>query len=273
MKCDGHIDLMAILNVTDDSFYAPSRVSSKSEIEHRVERFISEGATIIDVGGCSSRPGSQPSDEATEWQRVLDAITAVRRVSKDVVISIDTFRSGIVRRAELLLGRFIVNDISSMEADEGMLQTVLSLRLPIVLMHMRGNPSTMQTMCQYGNVCTEVRDYLLSRAELLVRNGHDRNDIIIDPGFGFAKTLRQNYQLLSHLRAFSETGYRVLAGLSRKSMITSLLDIEPEQALAPTQVLLFKALTEGASILRVHDVKEAAMTVKIFRELSNYHPV
>ncbi|MBQ0080384.1 MAG: dihydropteroate synthase [Alistipes sp.] len=259
---------MAVLNVTDDSFYASSRARTSPQIERRTEDFIRQGASIIDIGGCSTRPGSQPVSFSQEWERVREGILAVRRVSNDITISIDTFRSEIVKRSYDLIGGFIVNDISAMEADENMAQTVLSRALKIVLMHMRGTASTMQSMCHYQDVTKEVKHYLLSRAAILEKEGYSLSDIILDPGFGFAKTTEQNYELLSHLSSISSLGYRVLVGLSRKSMIRSLLGIDVEQALAPTQVLLLKSLEEGASILRVHDVASAVMTIKIYRQLN-----
>ena len=258
--------VMAIVNVTDDSFYADSRsgASSADELRSLIERHILEGASIIDIGGYSSRPGACDVPLEEEWRRVECGVAAVRSVSADIPISIDTFRSEVVRRVVARFGAVMVNDISGGEADEQMWPTVAELGVPYVVMHMRGTPQTMQTMLSYDDVVAEVCGDLIAKAEQLRERGVRAENIVLDPGFGFAKSLEHNYLLLRGLHQLCEAGYPVLVGLSRKSMITHLLDIAPEDALCGTQVLGWEALRQGASILRVHDVREAVHTIKMY---------
>ncbi len=262
---------MAIVNLTDDSFYADSRrgASSAEELRSLIERHIAEGASIIDIGGYSSRPGACDVPLEEEWRRVERGVAAVRSVSADIPISIDTFRSEVVRRAVDRFGAVMVNDISGGEADEQMWPTVAELDVPYVVMHMRGTPQTMQQMLSYDDVVAEVCGDLLARAEQLRERGIRAENIVLDPGFGFAKSLEQNYLLLRGLHRLCEAGYPVMVGLSRKSMITRLLDIAPEDALCGTQVLSWEALRQGASILRVHDVREAVHTIKMYETFIN----
>ncbi len=261
--------IMAIVNVTDDSFYSASRTMERSGIASRVEKAIADGASVIDVGGYSSRPGASDIPVGEEWRRVDAGIAAVREVDPSVEISVDTFRSEIVRRACDRYGRITVNDISAGEADAGMIPAVAELGLTYIMMHMRGTPSTMQSQTGYADVVSEVKEYLLARAEYAVSAGVKRESLVLDPGFGFAKTVEQNYELMRRLHEICGTGYPVLAGISRKSMIYRLLGITPEESLIGTAALNWEALRQGASVLRVHDVREAAWVVRMFEAFRN----
>lgn len=258
--------VMAILNVTDDSFYAGSRNMEERAISERVVQAIEEGATIIDVGGYSTRPGAKDISLEEEWQRVERGLKCIRDISEDIAISVDTFRSGVVERAVALVGDIIVNDISAGEADTRMVDVVAHHKLPYIAMHMRGTPQTMQSMTQYEEgICESVCRYFTQRVEYLRQRGV--NDIILDPGFGFAKSVEQNFELLGGLSSLSALGYPVLAGLSRKSMIYRALDITPEESLAGTVALNWEALRQGASILRVHDVREAKQVIELYNRV------
>lgn len=261
--------IMAIVNVTDDSFYSASRTMERSGIASKVEKAIADGASVIDVGGYSSRPGASDIPVGEEWRRVDAGIAAVREVDPSVEISVDTFRSEIVRRACDRYGRITVNDISAGEADAGMIPAVAELGLTYIMMHMRGTPSTMQSQTGYADVVSEVKEYLLARAEYAVSAGVKRELLVLDPGFGFAKTVEQNYELMRRLHEICRTGYPVLAGISRKSMIYRLLGITPEESLIGTAALNWEALRQGASVLRVHDVREAAWVVRMFEAFRN----
>ena len=256
--------VMAIVNVTGDSFYAAGRAEQTEDLVALVARHIADGASIIDVGGYSSRPGADEVSLEEEWRRVERGIAAVRSVDAYVPVSVDTFRSEVVRRAVAKFGEVIVNDITGGDGDGQMWQTVAELGVPYVLMHMRGTPQTMQNLTAYDDVVSEVFDELLMKAERMHACGVRAERIVLDPGFGFAKTLEQNYTLLRCLSRLCEAGYPVLVGVSRKSMITRLLDISSDEALCGTQVLGWEALRQGASILRVHDVREAVHTVKMY---------
>lgn len=258
--------VMAILNVTDDSFYAGSRNMEERAISERVVQAIEEGATIIDVGGYSTRHGAKDISLEEEWQRVERGLKCIRDISEDIAISVDTFRSGVVERAVALVGDIIVNDISAGEADTRMVDVVALHKLPYIAMHMRGTPQTMQSMTQYEEgICESVCRYFTQRVEYLHQRGVD--DIILDPGFGFAKSVEQNFELLGGLSSLSALGYPVLAGLSRKSMIYRALDITPEESLAGTVALNWEALRQGASILRVHDVREARQVIELYNRV------
>ena len=258
--------VMAILNVTDDSFYAGSRNMEERAISERVVQAIEEGATIIDVGGYSTRPGAKDISLEEEWQRVERGLKCIRDISEDIAISVDTFRSGVVERAVALVGDIIVNDISAGEADTRMVDVVAHHKLPYIAMHMRGTPQTMQSMTQYEEgICESVCRYFAQRVEYLRQRGV--NDIILDPGFGFAKSVEQNFELLGGLSSLSALGYPVLVGLSRKSMIYRALDITPEESLAGTVALNWEALRQGASILRVHDVREARQVIELYNRV------
>lgn len=263
------LQVMAIVNVTADSFYEGSRVTDVEAVERRISEAVAAGATIIDIGGYSSRPGADDIPMEQEWSRVDMGVGAARRVAPEVAVSVDTFRAEIVRRTVAKYGAVIVNDITAGEGDSRMFDTVAELGVPYVAMHMRGTPQTMQSKTEYKDVVTEVVEYLSSRAAELQRRGVKRENIILDPGFGFAKSIEQNYQLLAGLGRLCALGYAVLVGLSRKSMIYKVLNTTPQDALAGTTALNWEAINLGATILRVHDVEPAVQIVKIFREYTN----
>lgn len=262
-----HPAVMGILNVTPDSFYAGSRVTGTVELHRRVENMLAQGADIIDVGGYSSRPGADDVSPEEEMARVRRGVEAIRRVSADIPVSVDTFRADVARRAVLDWGADIVNDISGGAIDSGMFPTVAELKVPYILMHMRGTPATMQTMTAYEDVTADVVAELSGLMHQLELDGVA--DIIIDPGFGFAKTLDQNYELMRHLPQIAQLlGKPVLVGISRKSMITKLLSVTADEALPGTVALNTFALLNGASVLRVHDVEAAVQAVRIVSRLS-----
>lgn len=256
---------MAIMNVTPDSFYSKSRVEGESDIESRVRQAVSDGAAIIDIGGYSSRPGADDVSPEEELRRVTEGVEVVCRLSPDMKISVDTFRASVVEGVVARFGKVIVNDISAGELDAEMIPTVARLDLPYIAMHMKGDPKTMQSLTGYErDITSEVVDYFRHRVATLLEAGIRRENIILDPGFGFAKTLEQNYVLLKGLHRLVELGYPVLAGLSRKSMIYKALGTSPEEALAGTVALDWECLRQGAVILRVHDVREAVESVRLF---------
>ncbi|MBQ7941547.1 MAG: dihydropteroate synthase [Muribaculaceae bacterium] len=251
---------MGILNVTPDSFYNGSRYDKKTEIAARVHQIIDEGAKIIDIGGYSSRPGANEVSPEEEYERLALGLSVIRQEKPDAIISVDTFRADIARRCVEDWNIDIINDISGGILDNHMFDTVAELQVPYILMHMRGTPATMQHHTQYGNVTEEVIKELNAKIDTLRQKGV--NDIIIDPGFGFSKTVEQNYEMMNHLEYFQSFGMPLLVGISRKSMIYKALGITPETALNGTTVLNTIALMKGAHILRVHDVKEAVEAVK-----------
>ena len=258
------LHVMVIVNVTDDSFYSASRVVTVEAVERRIAEVVEQGATIIDIGGYSSRPGADDIDIETEWARVDLGVGAARRIAPQVAVSVDTFRAEIVRRTVEKYGAIIVNDITAGYGDEHMVELVAELDLPYVAMHMRAEPKTMQSCTDYTDVVGEVFGYLKSRATELESRGVRRENIILDPGLGFAKSVKQNYQLLERLSDLCDAGYPVLVGLSRKSMIYKLLNTTPEESLAGTVALNWEALRQGAKIVRVHDVAEAVKIVTIY---------
>lgn len=271
------IDVMGIINITDNSYYAESRCLDGSgnddlgRIVSRAAQMIGDGATILDIGACSTRPGSDPVGEDEECRRLEPALKAIRQEFPEIAISVDTYWPSVVRRTFDAIGQFIVNDVTAGEGmydkSDEMLRTVAELGLPFVAMHMRGNPKTMQSLTEYDNVTAEVLDYFRQFASKAEAEGV--KDWILDPGFGFAKTIEQNYQMLRELDHFAELGKRILVGMSRKSMIFRKFSITPEESLPATQVLHYKALCLGADILRVHDVAEAVRTVALYRELEH----
>ena len=262
---------MAIVNVTPDSFYVGSRVTSVSDIEHRVERVIVEGATIVDIGGYSSRPNACEVSTEEEWRRVRRGLEAVARVDGAVAVSVDSFRSEVIRRAVEEFGDVIVNDISAGEQDEDMLAVVAKYKLPYIAMHMRGTPQTMQSLTEYDKgVVHGVVEYFRRRVEDIVKAGVERDKIVLDPGFGFAKSMEQNYELLRDLDALRALGYPLLIGLSRKSMIYKPLGITPEESLPGSLALAWEALRGGNAILRVHDVKESAQLLGLAKTYRGY---
>jgi dihydropteroate synthase len=253
--------VMGILNVTPDSFYKGSRYLSEGSILAAAEKMISDGADIIDIGGYSSRPGAEHIPLPEERKRVLPAIKLITSHYPEAIISVDTFRAEIAREAVCDLGAHIINDISGGEADKRMSALIAELNVPYILMHMQGMPGTMQIDPQYEDVVSDIIKWFGIRINRLQSSGV--KDIIIDPGFGFGKTIDQNFEILSRLNEFSVTGLPVLAGLSRKSMIWKTLDNNPEDALNGTTALNTIALMKGADILRVHDVREAVETIKL----------
>lgn len=264
---DSHV--VAIVNVTPDSFYASSRNHSLEECRQSVERAVAEGATIVDIGGYSSRLGAADVSLEEEWSRVRIGLEAVKSIDRGVVVSIDTFRSAIVERAFSEYGDFIANDITAGEQDEAMADVVARCDIPYIAMHMRGDCSTMQSLTDYkGGVVADVKEYLLHRCEELQQRGIKRQNLIIDPGFGFAKTIEQNFELFRGMDSLRELGYPILVGVSRKSMIYKSLGITPEESLPGSLALAWEALRGGNAILRVHDV---AQTVQVLRLANIYN--
>ncbi len=258
--------VMGIVNITPDSFYAGSRVTADADIEVRAAQMVEQGADMLDIGAYSTRPGADFVTAEEEMTRLKHGISAVRRaVGPDIPLSVDTFRADVARACIVEWGADIINDISGGKLDERMFETVAELRVPYVLMHTRGTPQTMQTMTDYDNVTADVVSELQRSVWKLEELGVA--DIIIDPGFGFAKTLEQNYELLAGLPAFDILGKPLLAGMSRKSMFTRLLGIGADEALLPTAVGNALALERGAAILRVHDVAAARQTVAVVEKM------
>lgn len=257
-----HPVIMGILNVTPDSFFDGGQYLSESAILDRAQKLFDEGASIIDIGGYSSRPGAADVPAGEETDRVCRAISAIMARFPEAVLSVDTFRSA-VARAAVETGASIINDISAGHLDPDMLQTVAGLQVPYVMMHMRGTPSTMASMTDYDDVTVEALRYFSER--IATARALGINDLVLDPGFGFAKTMEQNYELLRNLDVFRNTGIPLLVGISRKSMIYKPIGIKAENALNGTTALHMAALERGASILRVHDVAAAAECIALFR--------
>ena len=253
--------VMGIVNVTPDSFYSNSRVTDEQALVERVQAMMADGVDVIDVGACSTRPGSESVDAQGEMERLEWALAVIRRVAPDVILSVDTYRADVARRCVEQWGIDIINDISGGTLDEKMFQTVADLQVPYVMMHMRGTPETMSGLTDYDNVTAEVLNWMSRRIDELRQKGVQ--DIIVDPGFGFAKTVEQNYELLSQLDAFHSLEAPLLVGVSRKRMIYVPLDCDANQALNGTTVVNTIALMQGSHILRVHDVRAAAEAVKL----------
>ena len=268
MKQVSPIRVMGIVNLTDDSYYAPSRLlgAGREHLVGHVGAMVAEGMDILDVGACSTRPGARPVGADVEWTRLQPALEAIREAFPDLEISIDTYWASGVRKAFEAIGPFLVNDISAGEDDPDMLPAVGALGLPYVAMHKRGTPATMLSLTDYDDVVEDVFRYFEMFAERAA--AHGISDWILDPGFGFAKTVEQNYRLLADLGRFRAFGRPILVGLSRKSMIYKPLGITPEEALPATQALHMAALERGASILRVHDVRPARETAALYATLS-----
>lgn len=255
--------VMGIINVTPDSFYAQSRVDGSEELEQRVRRMVADGATMIDVGAYSTRPDAAEVTAEEELRRLAAALPVVRKAAPEAIISVDTFRASVAEACVLQYGADVINDVSGGTLDEAMLPTVARLQVPYILMHMRGTPKTMQQLTDYPDgVTAEVVRFMKRQTERLQELGY-QGDLVLDPGFGFAKTLEQNYELYAHIQDLKQLGYPVLVGISRKSMIYRLLGTTPQEALNGTSVLNTIALMQGADILRVHDVREAVECVKI----------
>lgn len=255
---------MGILNVTPDSFYDGGQVKNADAALRQVEKMLNEGATFIDIGAYSSRPGAEHVSESEEKTRLLNVLVPILQEFPDVLISIDTFRSEIAK-VGIEAGAAMINDISAGKLDDDMIPTVGHLKVPYIMMHMRGTPQTMQSQTDYDDLLYEVMHYFSERIDLAAE--HKIHDIIIDPGFGFAKTLEQNFELMSKLNLLNSMNRPVLAGISRKSMIYKMLDSTSENALNGTSVMNTVALLKGANILRVHDVKEAMECVTLTQQL------
>ena len=266
---DSHV--MAIVNVTPDSFYAQSRCGDVEGLSRRIEESAAEDATIVDIGGYSSRPGAAQVSMEEEWARVRMGLRAVQSLDRGVVVSIDTFRAEVVRRAVAEFGEVIVNDISAGELYEDMLNVVAKYELPYIAMHMRGTPQTMQSQTDYeGGVVQGVVEYFRRRVVELQDAGIARDRIILDPGFGFAKSASQNFELMRALPTLRELGFPLLVGVSRKSMIYRTLGITPEESLPSSRALAWEALRSGEAILRVHDV---AATKQVLRLAQIYNKI
>lgn len=254
--------VMGVINVTPDSFYSGSRVILEDKIIEQATKMLDEGATIIDIGGQSTRPGSKYITPEEELERVLPAIEATRSIAREFYISIDTFHHTVAKES-ILAGADIVNDVSSGDMDDEMISTVAALNVPYISMHMQGTPQTMHENTQYNNLLADVIDYFIKKLEVYKSAGI--KDVIIDPGFGFGKTIPQNFKLLKHFSAFKIFEKPLLAGLSRKGTIYKTLGITAAEALNGTTVLNTLALQNGAHILRVHDVKEAMEVITLFK--------
>jgi dihydropteroate synthase len=272
IRCKGQlIDLatpkvMGILNVTPNSFFDGGKYKNDSEILSRVEKMLNDGATFIDIGAYSSKPSAEFVSEEEELQRIVPIVQLILEHFPETLISIDTFRSE-VAKACIENGAAIINDISAGILDEKMLETIAKYNVPYIMMHMRGTPQTMQTMANYDNIVKQILFYFSERIAQARSLGI--NDLIVDPGFGFAKTLEQNYEVLQKMELFEILELPLLAGFSRKSMIYKTLHSSAEEALNGTTVLNTIALTKGAKILRVHDVKEAMECVTLFNKINH----
>ena len=256
--------VMAIMNLTPDSFYDGGELKNHEQLLAKVQQFIDEGASIIDLGGYSTRPGAVNISVEEEMSRVVPVVQLIREHFKDIPLSVDTFRSQVARSA-LEQGASMVNDVSGATADDLMLDLISEYQVPYVGMHMRGTPQTMSTLTDYQDIVFEIRYFFSTLAEKTAKR--NINDLIIDPGLGFAKTIAQNFHLLYHLDAFKLLDLPVLIGLSRKSMIYKTLNTTPENALNGSSALHMAALERGAHLLRVHDVKEAQECIKLYTQL------
>ena len=258
--------VMGILNVTPDSIYAGSRKETTSDIAYRVEQIITEGADMIDIGAYSSRRNAEHVSTKEEMARLRKGLEIIREVAPEAIVSVDTFRADVASMCVEEYGAALINDISGGQMDERMFDTVARLNVPYIMMHMQGTPQDMQLHIHYNHLRMEIMQYFALKVQELYARGV--KDIIIDPGFGFGKTLAHNYELFKHLEDFKLFGLPLLVGISRKSMIYKLLDSSPEEALNGTTVLNTIALTKGADILRVHDVKACVEAVRIFNQMN-----
>jgi dihydropteroate synthase len=257
--------VMGILNITPDSFYDGGRYDTEEKILKRIGEMVSEGADIIDIGGMSTRPGSDPVPEEEELRRIIPAISLARKNFPETLISVDTYRAKVARTVAEDYSVDIINDISGGELDNKMVQTIADLNVPYIMMHMKGTPLVMQAQTDYDDILAEITDYFSFKIEKMKSSGI--MDLVIDPGFGFSKTAGQNFFLLRNLGTFRIFGLPVMVGLSRKSMIYRTLGIESGDSLNGTTVLNTVALSNGADILRVHDVKEAVQAVALMEKL------
>ena len=260
--------VMGIINITPDSFYSESRKNSEKEILERANQILEEGGTIIDIGGQSTSPSSVLLSEKEELNRLEPALKIVRKEFPHAILSVDTFYAEVAKSAVEKYGVDMINDISGGQIDKNMFATVAQLNVPYILMHMRGTPQTMQQLTSYDNFIQDIFYYFSEKTAQLNLLGV--NDIIIDPGFGFSKTLSQNYQLMAYLRYFDIIDFPLLVGISRKSMIYRLLDSDPSKCLNGSTILNTYALIYGSDILRVHDVKEAVECIRIISELKKF---
>lgn len=258
--------VMGILNITPDSFYNNSRVNSSEQLHSKIRTMIDDGACMIDVGAYSSRPGAAFVTEDEEAQRLFPALEIIFQEFPDLIVSIDTFRSNIASKA-IEMGASIINDISAGDMDGRMFDVIADKKAPYIIMHKRGTPETMSTLTNYDHLVLDIISELQSKVTLLNEMGV--SDIIVDPGLGFAKNLEQNYEIVKDLKSFEILDHPILIGASRKSMIYKVLDCAPEQALNGSTVIHTASLLAGASILRVHDVKEASEAIKITNLLKN----
>jgi len=271
INCNGKLislerpKIMGILNITPDSFFDGGKYKDEASVLNQVDKMLNEGATFIDVGAYSSRPGAKEVDEDTELKRITPIVSLIINKFPDVILSIDTFRSN-VAKACIENGAAIVNDISAGLHDDNMLSTVAKLNVPYIMMHMRGTPKNMQQQTDYKDILKEVLFYFSER--LAAAKALGVKDIIIDPGFGFAKNLEQNFELLKQMEVMSIIEHPLLAGISRKSMIYKTLDVTADQALNGTTALHMACLQKGTKILRVHDVKEAVECTKLYEQLN-----
>jgi dihydropteroate synthase len=259
--------VMGILNITPDSFFAESRKQTEAEIILRGQQILEEGGAIIDVGACSTRPGSVYVSEEEEQARLDYGLRILCREYPGAVVSVDTFRAGIARRCVEVHGVAIINDISAGALDGRMFETIASLRVPYIIMHMRGTPQTMTQLTEYSDFRQEIFSYFAEKIAALNRLGV--NDVILDPGFGFSKNTEQNYTLIKMLEEFRIFDLPLLVGISRKKMIREALDCTTGESLNGTVVLNAYALLHGAHIIRVHDVKEAVQAVKLIAKIKN----
>lgn len=257
--------VMGIINVTDDSFYSGSRHLSDDDVVSVAVKMMEEGADFIDIGGCSTRPGSRPVPLEIEKERVCRASELILRRCPEAILSVDTYRSEVAMEAVVNSGVSIINDISGGEMDAGMFPLVVRLNIPYVMMHMQGTPENMQKDPHYEDVVADILTWFGQRITVLQEAG--MKDIILDPGFGFGKTIDHNFEMLRRLNEFHIAGLPLLVGLSRKSLVWRSLNVTPDQALTGTTALHMTALMNGASILRVHDVKEAKEVITMYEKI------
>ena len=259
--------VMAIINITPDSFYWKSRAITDENILNMADKAISDGASILDIGGASSRPGADYVSEQEELERVDRGVRIIRKKYQDIILSIDTFRSNIIKHCMEEYGPVIVNDISAGDGDPKMIETVAKYRLPYIAMHMRGTPQNMHQFTEYSDITKILIEFFKLKLEFY--DMMDIKEVILDPGFGFSKTIKQNFELLGELRKLTVLNRPILAGISRKTMIYKTLNTTPENALNGTSALHWECLRQGASILRAHDVKEAMEVITLYNKFKS----
>jgi dihydropteroate synthase len=259
--------VMGILNITPDSFFSGSRKQTETEIAERALQIVEEGADIIDVGGYSSRPAAAYVNEKEELKRLAFGLKIIFREVPNAIVSVDSFRANVARECVEKFGVAVINDISAGELDPEMFDAATELQVPYSIMHMRGTPQTMMENTQYNNLMQDIILYFAEKIHILNQKG--LNDIWIDPGFGFSKKIDQNYEILNKLKQFTIFEVPILVGFSRKTMIREVIDVSPEEALNGTTALNMFSLTQGANIIRVHDVKEAVQTVQLYNKIND----